>query len=215
MFSITVTIIIITCLITFAAFNSEKVKEDMLFWPSEISRRKQYYRFFSYGFIHLHFVHIFFNMFTLYSFGERLEKYTFSRYEIFGSHAKIFYLVLYITAIVISVIPDYIKNKNDPSYRALGASGAVSAIVFSCILLEPKLSMGIIFIPFPIPGYIFGFIFLAYSAYMARKGNTNIGHASHFTGAIYGLLFTIIATKLFSHYNAVLTFFRIIFNHAV
>ena len=215
MFSITVTIIIITSLITFAAFNSEKVKEDMLFWPFEINRRKQYYRFFSYGFIHLDIVHIMFNMLTLYSFGERLEKYTFTQFDIFSTHAKIFYLVLYLTAIVVSVIPDYIKSKNDPAYRALGASGAVSAIVFSCILLEPKLSMGLLFIPFRIPGYIFGFLYLAYSAYMAKRGGTNIGHATHISGAIYGLLFTIVATKLFSNYNAVQAFFRIIFNHAV
>lgn len=213
MFSITITIIVITCLVSFAAFNNEKVIEDMLFWPSEINSRKQYYRFFSYGFIHLNLPHIIFNMFTLYSFGERLEKYTFAQYEIFGTHAKLFYLVLYLTAIVVSVVPDYIINKNNPSYRALGASGAVSAILFACIILDPKLSLYILFIPFPIPGYIFGILYLVYSAYMAKRGGTNVGHGTHFTGAVYGLLFTIIATKLYSDYNAVQTFFRIIFNH--
>ncbi len=215
MFSITVTIIIITGLITFAAFNSEKVQEDMLFWPSEISRRKQYYRFFSYGFIHADLVHVIFNLFTLYSFGERLERYDFTRFEIFGSHAKIFYLALYLSAIVVSVIPDYFKHKNNSSYRALGASGAVSAVLFSCIILDPKLEIYPFFIPFPVPAYIFGFIFVALSAYLARKGTSNIGHGAHLSGAIYGLLFTIITTKLYSNYNAVQTFFRIIFNHAV
>jgi membrane associated rhomboid family serine protease len=215
MFSITVTIIVITCLCSFAAFNNEKVKEDMLFWPSEISSRKQYYRFFSYGLIHADFMHIFFNLFTLYSFGERLEKYTFSQFEIFGTRGKFFYLVLYVTAIIVSVIPDYFKYRNVSSYRALGASGAVSAVLFAFIILDPKLSLYIFLIPFPIPGYIFGIIFLALSAYLSRKGNSSIGHGAHFTGAIYGLLFTIIATKLYSDYNAVQTFFRIIFNHAV
>lgn len=215
MFSITVTIIIITCIITFAAFNNGKVKEDMLFWPSEINSRKQYYRFLSYGFIHLDIAHIIFNMLTLYSFGERLEKYTFAKYEIFGTHAKIFYLILYLTAIVVSVIPDYIKYKNNSSYRALGASGAVSAILFASIILEPKLSLYVFFIPIAVPGYIFGFLYLAYSTYMAKRGNTNIGHGTHIAGAIYGLIFTIVATKLFSNYNAVQTFFRIIFNHQV
>jgi membrane associated rhomboid family serine protease len=215
MFSITVTIIVITCLVSFAAFNNQKVLEDLLFWPSEIKRRKQYYRFFSYGFIHLDFFHIAFNLFTLYSFGERLERYTFAQNQVFGTSAKIFYLILYVTAIIISVIPDYLKNKNNFSYRALGASGAVSAVLFACIILDPKLSLYLLFIPIPIPGYVFGIIYLAYSAYMAKQGNTNIGHATQFSGAIYGLLFTIIATKLYSDYNAVQTFLRILFNHPV
>lgn len=213
MFSITITIVVITCLFSFAAFQKEKVKEDMLFWPAEIKSRNQYYRFFSYGLIHADIPHLVFNMYTLYSFGERLEKYTFSQFEIFGENAKIFYVILYLSAIVVSTLPDYFKHKDNFSYRALGASGAVSAVLFASIILDPKLSLYIFFIPIPIPGYIFGVIFLALSAYLAKKGTDNIGHGAHFTGAIYGLLFTIIATKLYSDYNAVPTFIRIILHH--
>ncbi|MEO5997009.1 MAG: rhomboid family intramembrane serine protease [Chitinophagaceae bacterium] len=212
MFSITLTIIIVTCLFTFVAFNREKVKEDLLFWPAEINSRGQYYRFLSYGLIHADLQHVIFNMFTLYSFGSVLEKYTFSRYDIFADKARIFYLVLYVSALVISTLPDYFKYKNNFSYRALGASGAVSAILFASIIIDPKLSLYLFFIPIPIPGYIFGVIFLALSAYMAKRGRDNIGHGAHFTGAIYGLIFTIAATKLFSNYDTVQIFINVILN---
>ena len=213
MFSITLTIIIITCLVSYGAFNNEKVKDDMLFWPAEIQSRKQYYRFFSYGLIHADLMHLLFNMITLYSFGMRVEKYSFSSYDTFADKGKIFYLVLYISAIVISTIPDYFKNRNDFGYRALGASGAVSAVIFAGIILDPKIQLSLIFLPFiPIPGYVFGILFLALSAYLAKRGGDNIGHGAHFTGAVYGLLFTIIATKIYSGYDAMTIFINSVFD---
>ena len=87
MFSVTIIIIVITSIFTIAAFNSARLKEDMLFWPAEINTRKQYYRFFSYGLIHADFMHALFNLFTLYSFGTWLEKYTFAQYDIFVDKA--------------------------------------------------------------------------------------------------------------------------------
>src|SRR4051812_12102480 len=107
MFSINVTIIVITCLISLAALNNEKIKEDMLFWPAEIDSSRQYYRFFSYGLIHADFFHLIFNMIALYSFGDYVEKYLFSSPVLFGERGKIVYLVLYLTAIIVSPIPDY------------------------------------------------------------------------------------------------------------
>ncbi len=213
MFSVTTIIIVITCLFTFAAFSSVKMKEDMLFWPAEINSNKQYYRFLSYGLIHADFAHLLFNMFTLYSFGSRLEKYTFTQDYIFGDKARLFYLVLYISALVISTLPDYFKHRNNFAYRSLGASGAVSAVLFACIIIDPKLSLYMFLIPIPIPGYIFGILFLAISAYLAKKGTDNIGHGAHFTGAVYGLIFTIVTTKLYSDYNAVKSFINIILGH--
>lgn len=206
MFSITNTIIFITCLVSIAAFYREKIKEDMLFWPAAINSNKQYYRFLSYGLVHADIMHLAFNMWALFLFGQYVEAYSFSQVYLFGHRAKIFFLLLYGSAIVISAIPDYFFNRNNDDYRALGASGAVSAVIFAGILLNPKIPIGILFIPFAIPGYIFGFLFLALSAYLAKKKIDNIGHSAHFTGAIYGLLFTIIATKLFTPYEAVKTF---------
>lgn len=211
MFSTTVLIIIITGIVSFTAFNSEKIKSNFLFWPYEIERKNQYYRFLSYGLIHGDFVHLAFNMITLYSFGEQLER-LFSSPELFGENARLLYLILYISGIIVSTIPDYLRSKDDPSYLALGASGAVSAVLFACIILRPKLSLYVFFIPIAIPAYLFGILFLVISAYLARQGRSTIGHSAHITGAIYGLLFTIIATKIFSGYDAVGLFLRSIMN---
>ncbi|MBC7873794.1 MAG: rhomboid family intramembrane serine protease [Ferruginibacter sp.] len=212
MFSITLTILIITALISFAAFNNEKIKEDMLFYPAEINSRNQYYRFLSYGLIHADFLHLAFNMLALWSFGQYVEKYLFSNPNFFGEQGKLFYLILYITAIIVSPLPDYFKHKNNFSYRALGASGAVSAVIFAGIMLNPKISISLLFLPIPMPGYIFGVVFLVVSAILARKGGDNIGHGAHLTGAIYGLIFTIITTKVFADYDAVKVFLDLILN---
>lgn len=209
--SITIIIIAITCVVSFAALNSAKLTNDLIFWPAEVEGSKQYYRFLSYGLIHADFIHLFFNMFALYSFGEYLEKGLFSSPDLFGQQGRLAYIILYISAIVASAIPDYFIHRNNPTYRALGASGAVSAVVFAGIMLEPKIGISIYFLP-AIPGYIFGVLFLGLSAYLAKKGTDNIGHGAHFTGAIYGLLFTIITTKVFANFDAVKAFLDAILN---
>lgn len=208
MFSITLSIIIITSIISIAAFNREKIKEDLLFWPAEIDRRKQYYRFISGGFVHGDVMHLAFNMISLLSFGEFLEIYLFT--DLFGSQGKYMYLMLYVLGLIFSVIPDYFQYRNNFAYRALGASGAVSAVIFAAIILKPAMPLRIIFIPIDIPGYIFGFLFLALSAYMAKRGGDNIGHRAHFSGAIFGILFTVIAAKLMSDYDVFKAFIQAI-----
>ena len=210
MFSITIIIIIITCIISYTALNNQKVQDDMLFWPSEIDSRNQYYRFFSYGLIHADFGHLILNMLSLYSIGGVLEQKIFSHGIYFGEKGRMIYLVLYLTAIVVAPIPDYFKNRNNYGYRALGASGAVSAVIFAFILLEPTARLLIFFIP--MPAYIFGILFVVISTVMARRGGDNIGHGAHLTGAIYGLVFTIIATKVFADYDAIPAFLNVILN---
>lgn len=212
MLSITLIIIISTCLVSFSAFGNERMKENMLFWPAEIDSQKQYYRFLTYGLIHADLVHLAFNMIALYSFGEYVERYLFSHPDLFSAKGKLIYLILYISAIIISPLPDYFKHRNSYAYRALGASGAVSAVVFAGIMLQPKLPIQILFIPFDIPGYIFGVLFLLLSVFLARKGGDNIGHGAHFTGAIYGLVFTIITTRLIADFDAVGSFIHSIMN---
>lgn len=204
MFSITISIIVITAIVSFSAFNSQKVMFDLVFWPARMNETSgQWYRFWTYGFIHADLAHIIFNMYSLYSFGQILERYLFGQPEIFGSKSKLIFLILYLTAIAVSVIPDYFKNRNNFGYRAVGASGAVSAIVFATILLYPQGKMGLVFIPIMVPGYVFGILFLVISAILEKRGNTNIGHGTHIYGALYGLLFTIVATKLFSDFDVI------------
>ncbi|MCG7858707.1 rhomboid family intramembrane serine protease [Flavihumibacter sediminis] len=210
MFSITLSIVIITVVISFIAFNNEKVKEDLLFWPAEIDSRKQYYRFITCGFVHGDLMHLAFNMISFWSFGEFLEVGLFSHPTLFGDNGKMMFLLLYFLALIFSVLPDYFQHRNNFSYRALGASGAVSAVIFSAIMLQPGMPLRLLFIPIDIPGYIFGFIFLGISAYLAKRGGDNIGHRAHFSGAIFGVLFTIVAAKLLADYDVMSHFIETI-----
>ena len=195
--SITFLIIIITCVVSIIAFNKESLREDLLFWPYVIQRQGQWYRFITHGVLHADFLHLMFNMISFYSFGIALEQYFFK--VLFGEQTgRAMIALLYVTGIVVSVIADFFKHRNHSYHRSLGASGAVSAIIFSAITISPKMPIQFFFIPFPIPGYIFGLAFLILSASLAKKGGGNIGHNAHFWGSVYGILFTYVAAKLIS-----------------
>lgn len=209
MITITLSIVILTVAISVSAFNNEKIKEDLLFWPAEIESRKQYYRFITNGFVHGDVLHLAFNMLAFYSFGIALETVEFNKTTLFGSNAKLFYLGLYILGLFFSVLPDYFQHRNNYAYRALGASGAVSAVIFSFIILEPLHPITVFFIR-DIPGYIFGIIFLALSAILARRGGGNIGHRAHFSGAIFGILYTVILAKLVANQDLLVHFWETI-----
>ena len=128
-------------------------------------------------------------MFVLYSFGRVVE---YSYKYLFGVKAYLFYLLLYVGGILFSVVFDFGKYKNNAYYSAVGASGAVSAIVFSSIIISPLDKIYMFFIPIGIPSFIFGIIYLIYSAYMAKNSKDNIGHNAHFWGAVFGIAFTLI-----------------------
>ena len=185
MFDITLTIIIVTCVITLAGFKNGKVVDELIFWPPAISKKHQYYRFITCGLINADYMHLIFNMLTLYFFGTIMEAY----YQGQLGLQKYYYLALYIGALIVSNIPTYIKHRNDYNYRSLGASGAVSAVLFAFILLRPW--QQIIVLVIPVPAIIYGGLFLFYSAYMSRKGGDHVNHDAHFYGALFGILFTI------------------------
>ncbi|HCL84370.1 MAG TPA: rhomboid family intramembrane serine protease [Chitinophagaceae bacterium] len=185
MFNITLSIIIITSVISLAGFRNGKVVDDLIFWPPAINKKYQYYRFITCGLIHADYIHLIFNMLTLYFFGTIMEVY----YQGQLGLQKYYYLALYIGALIVSNIPTYLKHRNDYDYRSLGASGAVSAVLFAFILLRPW--QQIIVLVFPVPAIIYGGLFLFYSAYMSRKGGDHINHDAHFYGALFGVLFTI------------------------
>lgn len=170
--------VIVTVLVSLAAFNNDQLRGKLIFWPWRMNDNpSEYYRFITAGFIHADYEHLIFNMITLFFFGPSVE-YIFE--DIVN---PLFYPIIYISAIAISSIPGYIKFKKNANYSALGASGAVSAIIFASIYYNPW-SM----INFIIPGFLFGIIYLVYSYNKARKNNDNIGHDAHFTGALYGLI---------------------------
>lgn len=183
-------IVIITVLVSLSAFNNQKVINDLIFYPPAVSQQNQWYRFITCGLIHADFMHLLFNMFSLYLFGRFVEM----EFEgIFGDIGKWIYLLMYLTALVVSLLPTYYKNRDNYAYRSLGASGAVSAVIFSGLLIAPYVEVFLFFIPLPIPGFIFAPLYLLLTAVMDRKGGTNINHSAHLWGALYGLGFTIVA----------------------
>jgi membrane associated rhomboid family serine protease len=187
--SITVIIVIITAIISFTGFSNPKVIDDLIFYPPAVSKRNQWYRFFSCGLIHADWGHLLFNMLSLYFFGPVVEN-AFS--DFFPEGGKWLYLLLYVTALMASLLPTYNKHKDDYYYRSLGASGAVSAIIFAGLLLSPSSEVFLFFIPIPIPGFIFAPLYVLLSAYMDRRGGGNINHSAHLWGALYGFAFTIV-----------------------
>jgi len=186
---ITYIIIIITASVSIPAFSNQELFARMRFNPYIIKETKQWYRFFSYGLLHANWAHLLMNMFVLYSFGEQVE-YFMKLY--FGLKGNLYYALLYVGAIIISVVPSFEKHKNDSWYNAVGASGAVSAVVFSSIIFWPTSKIMFLLLPIPIPATVFGILYLAYSAYMAKRGTDNIGHDAHFWGALFGVVFTIV-----------------------
>ena len=203
MFTITIVILLLTCIISFTAFSNAKVMEDFIFYPPAIDRENQWYRFVSSGFIHADFMHLAFNMYTFYMFGDIVEK-TFL--DIFGNSGKIFYILLYISSLIVCLLPTYLQHKDNFYYRSLGASGAVSAVIFVGIFLYPTMGMGLFPIPFHIPAFIFGPLYLGISAYLAKRGQGNINHSAHIWGALYGVVFLIITCQFFTNFRPIENF---------
>jgi membrane associated rhomboid family serine protease len=185
--SITIAIIIVTVLTSIAAFQNQQLFEKLAFHPVSIVQNKEWTRALTVGFVHNDYSHLFFNMFTFYFFGSTIENY----FTYLFPYGNTLYLAFYLIALLISGIPDLIKNKDNPYYSAVGASGAVSAIVFAYILFDPRATLYLqLFIPIPAALYAVGYLF--YSYYMAKKGVDNIGHLTHFAGAVFGFVFPIL-----------------------
>ncbi len=185
----TLIIIGITALVSILAFNNSALFERMKFSPYAIKHGNEGWRFASYGLIHAGWLHLLINMWVLYSFGDIVERTFRMNYGVKG---MFYYLLFYIGGLLFSVLFDFNKYKNNVYYSAVGASGAVSAVVFSSILIYPVGSIYLFPIPFSIPSWLFGVSYLAYMVYMQKKGQDNIGHSAHFWGAVFGMALTII-----------------------
>ena len=207
MITLTISIILLTSLISFTAFSNQKVLDDLIFYPPAITNRNQWYRFITSGLIHADIMHLVFNMYSFYLFGDLVEK-TFV--QIFGESGKVIYIVLYVVSLIVCLLPTYFNNQNNYHYRSLGASGAVSAVIFAGIFLYPTMGMGIFPIPFHIPGFVFGPLYLILSAYLAKKGHGNINHSAHIWGALFGIVFVIITNSFMTKFNALENFLNAI-----
>jgi len=182
-------IIIFTCIFSISAINNHSIFNKFQFNPYQTKEKKEWYRFLSHAFLHADYMHLLVNMFVLFFFGRNVELY----FNHFFAEKGIFYFIgLYIGGILFSVLPTYQKHQNDSWYNSVGASGAVSAIVFSSIIFDPfnKICLyGLLCFP----GILWGIFYLGYSYYMGKKGGDNINHDAHLGGAIFGVLFTLAA----------------------
>ncbi len=184
-FNITFLIIVINLLVSFAGFQNGHVFDRYCFSPTRVWYHREYWRLLTSAFLHVDWMHFIFNMLALYSFGPLVEYY-FNEYP--GINGNVVFFVFYILASIISGLPDLIEQRNNQYFSAVGASGAVSAVIFASILFSPMSQIMFMFFR-DIPGVIFGIIYLAYSAYMARQQRDNIGHMAHFSGAVFGFIF--------------------------
>ena len=183
---ITIIIVAVTALVSWLAFSNQKLLGRLILWPPAIERQHQYDRLLTHGFIHADFQHLLFNMITLFFFGRAVEHAFVERIGALG------FLGFYLSAIVIAILPSYMRHRGDANYRSLGASGAVSAVMFSFILFDPWSKIIIFPIPFGIPAVLYAVGYVAYSIWMDRRGGDNINHSAHLVGGAYGVAFTLV-----------------------
>lgn len=184
-------IILIACLlISIPAFKRSDIFYKYDFNPYAIVSNKEYIRFISHAFLHADGWHLGINMFVLYMFGGATERY-FSAYA--GSKGVLYFLLLYFGGILFSALPSYKKHQNNPNYHSVGASGAVSAVVFSSVVFSPGTELCLYGLPFLcFPGIVWGIIYIIYSYRKSKQANDHINHDAHLWGAIYGVVFTML-----------------------
>ncbi len=194
-------ILIATVLVSMQAMQNIYLKEKYMFSPYLVKHNNQGYRVFSHLWIHSDVAHLFFNMFSLYALGGVLENELIYEYGQFIG--ELHFLIIYILGGLFATLIPYIRNNENPGYRSLGASGAVSAVVFAAIIWRPEMELQIIFIPIPFKAYWFGLFYLAYEIWMDKRGNTGIAHDAHIGGAILGVLYV-----LFINFGKLANFFQ-------
>ena len=195
--SITILIIVVTCIVSYYAGLTPQDRQSrpgvfnqLKHYPVAEKRNKEYYRFLSSGFVHGSWMHLIFNMYVLYEFGSTVEL-TFV--NIFGSFGRIAYLLMYLVGIVIADIPSYLRHQSNPSFASIGASGAVSSVLFIYIMFFPLNGLTFVFFPFfAFPAIVLGIGYLVYSSWASKNRNDNIDHSAHFAGAIFGIVFIIV-----------------------
>jgi membrane associated rhomboid family serine protease len=187
-FSLTTALIVITAGISLYTMNKQEVLYKLMMNPYMVVHRGQYYRTITSGFIHKDYAHLIFNMLSLYFFGPNLE-YIFS--AIFGSLGSVYFVLLYVLGVIVSDVPTLLKHRNNPGYNSLGASGAVSAVIFACILFDPLMNLYLYF-AIPIKGFIFAALYIVYSYISSKRSRDGINHDAHLYGALFGVLFCIV-----------------------
>lgn len=195
---LTVIIIALTSFISIRAFQNHRLMDRLIFYPPAV-RRGEWWRLITHGVLHADWNHLIFNMFSLYLFGKAIES---ELINVFGPvMGGVIYLLLYLSGLLVAILPTYQKQKNNDRYFGLGASGAVSAVVFAYIILYPMSYMGVIFVPVFLPAFLFGGLYVGASIYMDRKQMGNVNHSAHIAGGVWGVFFLVITFGLFGGIN--------------
>ena len=183
----TTIILVITVLISWSAFSNARLFEMLLFDPYRIRTGNEWYRFVTHAVVHSDVPHLVVNMFVLFAFGQNVQLLYGA---LVGPTAVWAFIALYLGGAIISSLPSMFKHMATPGYRAVGASGAVSAVLFAQILLLPTAPVRVLFVPIDLPSWVFGALYLFYSWYMDKRGGDNVAHDAHLHGALFGLAFT-------------------------
>lgn len=197
--------------ISYFAFNDRDLRRRLLFVPAYMEENgpREWYRFISAGFIHANWMHLIFNALVFWQFGLLVElSYKIALGPVLGSLAYVF---LFFAGLVASALYSFFKHRHNYGYGALGASGAVSGVLFAAIVFRPFMPLQFIFLPFvEIPAVVMGIAYLAFSAHMARQGRDNIGHDAHFWGSVWGFAFTcvVVPGALTDFLNSVINLFK-------
>jgi len=171
----------ITIITTIMAFNNVELLSNLILHPYSVARNKKTYTVITSGLIHNDWMHLAFNMFSYYFFAFQLEKLM--------GHWQ--FALLYIASLILSDLPTIYKHKDDYGYRCLGASGAVSAVIFGCIMYNPTAKMLIMPIPFGITAIVFGPLYLVYCYFASKQARDHVNHDAHMYGALSGLIIVI------------------------
>lgn len=171
------------------AFNNNELFDRLKFNPYMVHHRREWYRFITHAVLHGDWMHLLVNMYVFYLFGRRAELF-FEHY--LGLKGLLFYVLLYVGGVLFAALPSYRKHRDNHHYNSVGASGAVAAVLFSGIIFDPTMGIAFIFIPIPIPAFIFGLLYLAYEHYMDKRSQDNVAHDAHFWGALFGVVFTLL-----------------------
>lgn len=180
----------VTVLVSLQAFNDSTLKNKLTFSPYAVKHHNEGFKVFSHMWIHLDMQHLIFNMLSLFFLGKMLLGHFVVSYGTVNGNLK--FLMLYLTGGIFATVIPYLRHNENPGYRSLGASGAVSAVVFGAILWDPQMKLGFIFLPVSLPAYWFGLGYLVYEFYMDRRGDTGIAHDAHIGGAITGIIYILV-----------------------
>jgi membrane associated rhomboid family serine protease len=186
-YPITLILIIANVLFSIIGFSNNAMLTKTIGWPYYEKRNKQFYRMITSGFLHADWMHLIFNMFTLYFFGKNVEII----FSLAGLGGQIAYIALYFLALIAADIPSYLKHNDDPNYRSLGASGAVSAVIFASIIFSPWSSI-YLYGALKISATVYAVLYIIYCIYMGKRNQDNVNHDAHLWGSVFGFVFTLI-----------------------